>query len=479
MKPGFLGIVLAGLVFGACLAILADDKTSTDLATAVEEQLQQLRNAGIPTTFEELNIPEIPDEQNGALLFRQAFELKDILAEKYQDEWQYMPHEGTVPWEEVPAEARKQVTDLVLHDPDFARLYQLIQKASLMKCCFLTKEDYQQGPASISAALMDHLSKLRGCVRILVTKAKLEAENGEIDKALSTILANFRTPKSLSSEPFLLPLIVRIAMDGIVAHNLEEVLNQGQGGMQTCQSLVDQIREERNTSLMQHMLKGEFPFAAAFFSQLREGGQRLSEEQIRTCFEMEEQLRAVFGPGKTDVPTRRELDGVLNTLREEGPEQFWYKEELVFLQMMSKLYSLAGKPYWEVREELNELRNRLENMPDGRGVLTRFMLPPLLRTFDAEARSDAQLGTAELALALRIYKAENRFFPTFLDELVPEVIPELPKDPYTGDDFVYNPRGMTILIYSVGPNLKDDGGTPRELTAWMGDYDIVWKLSYF
>jgi len=99
--------------------------------------------------------------------------------------------------------------------------------------------------------------------------------------------------------------------------------------------------------------------------------------------------------------------------------------------------------------------------------------------FDAEARIDAQLGNAEIALALRMYKAKKPFYPTSLSQLVPEILPELPKDPFTGKDLIYKLRGMTILVYSLGENLKDDWGVSQEEKRWKGDYDIVWKLSYF
>ncbi len=479
MKRVLIGIVLAILTAGSCPAAPGEDTGATEPGSTVEQELERLRQAGIPTTFEELNIPEIPDEENGAFLYRKAFELKDLLAEKYQDEWQYMPHEGTVAWDEVPVDKKKRVVDLVLHDPDFARLYQLLEKACGMQCSFLTREEYKAVLEGEKSEWYRRLGKSRGCVRILATKAKFEAEKGEIDSALSTVLVNFRTSKRLSSEPFLLPQVLRLAVEGTVADNLEEVLNQGRGSTELYQSLMDSIRDERKRNLMQHGLGGEIPLLLPYFSDLRQAGETLSEENIRGRFEMEDRVRQMFGLDKEHFPHSAELTELLNALRKEGPEQFWYREELIHFQTMSKLYSLAGKPHWKTAEELKQLRNELENMPGSRGFWTRLMLQSLLRLFDSEARLDAQLGTAELALAVKIYKVKHRFYPSSLAQLVPEILPELPKDPYTGEDFAYNPRGMNILIYSVGPNLKDDGGTPREVTGWKGDYDIVWKLSYF
>ncbi|GAH76149.1 unnamed protein product [marine sediment metagenome] len=94
----------------------------------LKEQLQKLREAGIPTTLEELALPEIPDEENGALVYRKVFELMDSLHKKYREEWKYMPYEGTVGWDKVPEEEKKKVVDLILHNPEFAKMYQLLEK---------------------------------------------------------------------------------------------------------------------------------------------------------------------------------------------------------------------------------------------------------------------------------------------------------------------------------------------------------------
>jgi hypothetical protein len=483
MKRVLLGILLAGLTAGSCPAALGEDTGATEPPSTVEQELERLRQAGIPTTFEELSLPDIPDEENGALLFRQAFELKDFLAEKYQDEWQYMPHDGTVPWDEVPVDKKKRVVDLVLHDPDFARLYQLLEKASGMQCSFMTREQYEATSQAEQYESQRHLAKFRGCVRMLATRAQLQAENGEIDEALRTVLTAFKTASSLRNEPRLLSQLVRLASEGIAAYNLEEVLNSGRESTALYDSLMDEIRAERKANLTQYALGGEIPGGPPHFSELRQAGETLSEENIRGRFEMEDRINK-WVSDMYNLPRRRrdhraELTELLSDLRKEGPEQFWHREELIHLQTMSTLYSLAGEPYWKARDRLNELRDEFESIPGNRGFWTRYLLPPRLRTFDSEARLDAQLGTAELALAVRIYKAKHKFYPSSLAQLVPDILPELPKDPYTGEDFLYNPRGMTILIYSVGPNLKDDGGTSWEVTRRVADGDIVWKLSYF
>ncbi len=57
----------------------------------------------------------------------------------------------------------------------------------------------------------------------------------------------------------------------------------------------------------------------------------------------------------------------------------------------------------------------------------------------------------------RFIQQESRL-PRRLEELVPKFLSSLPLDPFSGEPIRYNP--VNGLIYSVGMNLKDEGGKP-------------------
>ena len=60
-----------------------------------------------------------------------------------------------------------------------------------------------------------------------------------------------------------------------------------------------------------------------------------------------------------------------------------------------------------------------------------------------------------------------------MEELEPRILSKLPKDPFTGKGYIYKRKGKGFIIYSLGDNLRDDGGLRRK--AREKDYDIVWK----
>lgn len=69
---------------------------------------------------------------------------------------------------------------------------------------------------------------------------------------------------------------------------------------------------------------------------------------------------------------------------------------------------------------------------------------------------DFLLDGTRLRIAALAYKRDNGKLPRTIGELVPKYIDEIPADPFDGEPVRYD-RWKNI-IYSVGMNLKDDGG---------------------
>ena len=72
----------------------------------------------------------------------------------------------------------------------------------------------------------------------------------------------------------------------------------------------------------------------------------------------------------------------------------------------------------------------------------------------------AEAGLLKLELALRIHVLQRGVPPSRLHDLVPSIIPALPNDPFASSGFVYRISGTNWLLYSIGPDRVDDGGSP-------------------
>lgn len=132
----------------------------------------------------------------------------------------------------------------------------------------------------------------------------------------------------------------------------------------------------------------------------------------------------------------------------------------------------SARPAWE------KFRLRFLGGLTGRGklladILTGLAYPAIAQYCGAELRLAAQFELIRTSVALEQFRLEQGKCPERLEQLVPDFLPALPIDPFTGDPLVYtNSAERPGVLHSVGPDLVDHGG----LTEWDGspeDSDLL------
>ncbi len=102
------------------------------------------------------------------------------------------------------------------------------------------------------------------------------------------------------------------------------------------------------------------------------------------------------------------------------------------------------------------------------------------------AKTNLLHEAALVAIALEQYRRREGEWPEDLSELTPQHLPDVPLDPYAtgGASLTYRVVDGQPLLYSVGPNQQDDGGTPppeaqRPLESDDGDWILLppWEAS--
>jgi hypothetical protein len=78
----------------------------------------------------------------------------------------------------------------------------------------------------------------------------------------------------------------------------------------------------------------------------------------------------------------------------------------------------------------------------------------------AKCTENVELAATRALLALKAYKMEKGRLPERLDPLAPEYLDALPLDDFDGMPLRYSPAKR--LVYSVGKDLKDDGGMTKQ-----------------
>ena len=72
--------------------------------------------------------------------------------------------------------------------------------------------------------------------------------------------------------------------------------------------------------------------------------------------------------------------------------------------------------------------------------------------------AESYVNVARQLYALKQYRQAQGQYPDQLQQLVPDELKALPRDPYSGEPFRYKKDNEGFVIYSVGPNGVDDGG---------------------
>jgi hypothetical protein len=91
-------------------------------------------------------------------------------------------------------------------------------------------------------------------------------------------------------------------------------------------------------------------------------------------------------------------------------------------------------------------------------VLLSTVIPALMASQNAQDYTNTRLALLHVALAAGAYRADRGEYPRSLVDLGRRTMAEFPRDLFTGGEFHYKRQGDGCLLYSVGPNQRDDGG---------------------
>jgi|GEM_PF-2182657 len=96
----------------------------------------------------------------------------------------------------------------------------------------------------------------------------------------------------------------------------------------------------------------------------------------------------------------------------------------------------------------------------------------LASAYTLAAEAEAHRRAAQIVAAIHAYKKAREDWPKQLADLGKRVSSKVLRDPYGSDEFVYQVTDNGPVLYSVGTNGKDDGGTPDKAT---GDL-VFWPI---
>jgi hypothetical protein len=201
----------------------------------------------------------------------------------------------------------------------------------------------------------------------------------------------------------------------------------------------------------------------------------LKVEYIIQCHYLDETAEG-NPPGTTNsIPERVAISIVMKPLFSPG------KTKMEMARADHFLLSNLSKPYAEI--DSSEIPIKDTNVSTFRRLISGNLMDNLYLEMTeigleviprSKSRENVAVTATQLVLALKVYDMRHGKLPNSLSELVPEFFPQVPLDDFDGQPFRYLPDKK--IIYSVGPCLKDLGGTERKNES--PDYNLLFKIEF-
>ncbi len=422
---GWVGISLLALLV---LGLIVRGVFNYSNGRRMEKVLSQMKSAGTPLTLQEIE-PKCPDGDNAALPWKAAealwaVEQKDrtLLGDTIQDVFY---------GRSLDSERKQRLRDII---DSQRRVIGFIIEAAAKPCFKLNEKWASQAPNldPPDAVKMIQVNRLVGVDAVLM------AEEGRAAEAVEQCLAGMRFIKLTLQHPFLINYLVAMADMKQLAVCLQGIIS----GRDLPDSLLRRVQDELAVT----------PW--------RDGLSRALQGE-RVLMVGETRGEAIYA--------------------EEGNRFFsWVfrpviKSELMWmLKNYEEYIKAASLPYFENRTTFDELKKQLNEVPAIYRI-AGMLFPNLEATFLKEATLEAALDSARLGIACKIYRNAHGNYPEKLSDLRPEILEELPLDPFTGKPYAYRKQDPGFIVYSLGSNLKDDEGRGTlSITQLVMEKDDDW-----
>jgi hypothetical protein len=313
---------------------------------------------------------------------------------------------------------------------------------------------------------------VRTLSQLLAYHACAELALDHSDKAFADVHVIHRFSDSLKNENTLVALMIGVALQGLALEPFWQGWAEGRwterdwAGFQDLFGRVDLLPE------FARVVRAERAGGTAYF--VKHGIQRNDLAQLMM-------INYSVRPGWWDA-VRQFTQMLAWKLIPRG----WVYQNLVSYNRRIQAFmppSLQSKPLTISPAQVDEINERMSReIPTGPyGWMSKAATPNFAKALEALARNQTFVNQARIVCALERSRLARGQYPESLPELAPRFIEQLPVDVINGGPMKYRrANDGKFLLYSVGWNEMDDGGTPtltRDTPAKpdLRQGDWVWR----
>jgi hypothetical protein len=282
---------------------------------------------------------------------------------------------------------------------------------------------------------LDPLQRCRGVMAMLQYDAWLRAEDEDAAGALQSCRAGLVAARSIGDEPYLIAMLIRVAGQQIFVAALERTLAQSENPPPAeLKAIHELILREIDAPILLNGMRGERGVLFHVAELLASGKMRASTMGVtlRAGASLQEQLFDVF-PGLAAGGRAEQL------------------------RLMTQAVEAAKLPAHEQKEAFAKVDNATR---ESSAITVRLLMPAVLKVAEANRRSQANLRSALAALAIERYRLKQGAWPEALADVVKAgLLDAVPLDPMDGQPLRYKRLADGVVVYSVGLDGVDNGGT--------------------
>lgn len=294
-------------------------------------------------------------------------------------------------------------------------------------------------PAATSLAQrLPYLAQFRSAARVLAARARVMRDYGYYLESALDCIDGLHMAQDVATQRILISCLVGRAIERIMLEQLHQT--------------IPALTEQEAVLCINHMrsaLRRRLPLRGTL------EGER---EAMRWAF------RDELVPNLGDPAKLKELlggDGGVTIPPVWSPARAWQDLGTQFDAALAN----AEVPVWEP----------FARKPDA-DPMVLLLLPVMTGTLLGERDQLARLRGTLVHLAVQAAWCRDGTPPESLDELVPDYLPEVPTDPFNDEPMRWAARDDVWYVYSVGPDLQDDGGKSlgdRAAAESVGDVSVA------
>jgi hypothetical protein len=377
------------------------------------KKIAELKAQGLPTSFAELEAKyKLPEgTPNAADIYLKAFAAYKPFPEDKQKLLPVMgcqidPNDN----EPYPPQQMAAAAEFVELNQE---MFTLLHEAGKVEDCYYPI-DYSQGPDSI----VELLQNIKRITQTLMIAGIYYSQTNQSQKACEAAVDQLRLGQSLSRSCHLFGHLVRIAMLGIGARDIQVIINRTSFDETQLRLLQEYLQQVSQSATISPALSGE----------------------ICVCLEYRKLNR--------DARDTNELMFYATCLTSQDPATL-----IETYQQMIEIDKLPIGEQWLKFREAFDAKIFFS--------LLRTALPVIKNGYGIHLRIRANMNCAITALAIERYRLKEGKLPEAVDTLVPGYLSDVYIDPFDGKPLRYKQTNPGYIVYTIGEDGVDNGGRER------------------